>query len=295
VPADAPLRPPPAARLVVVGLGLVGGSVARAVRVAAPTCHIVGVDRVAIVEVAAEQSVIDAGVDAADHDAVDVALRAADLVVLAVPVLAVVAFLRAHTGALAEVTTTDTGSTKRAVVDAAHALGLRRFVGGHPMAGKSSGGLRHANAQLFERARWFLCVGPEGDATAVAAVRTFVSAIGALPVELDAAEHDRDVALTSHLPHLLVNALAEAVLAAGATDAAGGSLRDVLKVAGAPFDVWGDTITTNGPAIAAALDDLIDRLARLKGALGDNDAAVDRERFRDLFAHGRALRERLHG
>jgi prephenate dehydrogenase len=110
-----------------------------------------------------------------------------------------------------------------------------------------------------------------------------------VPVEVDAADHDRDVALTSHVPHLMANVLAEAVLAAGATDAAGGSLRDMLKVAGAPFDVWGDTISTNRVAIRDALDDLVTRLRDVQGALDDKD------RLRELFAHGRALRERVHG
>jgi prephenate dehydrogenase len=173
------------------------------------------------------------------------------------------------------------------------------------MLPRAHGGLASADAALLEGARWFVCVdadvtadgetkgeGANGvivDADALARVRAFVASLGADPVEVTAAEHDRDVALTSHVPHLLANVLAEAVLDAGALEAAGGSLREMLRVAGAPFDVWGDTLQTNQPSIVAALDDVVRRLQALSGELND------RERMRELFACGRALRERLHG
>ena len=251
--ADAPLRPPPARHLVVVGMGLVGGSLCRALRAAYPALRLSGVDRSGIIELAREQ----------------------------------------HRDVLTGTLVIDTGSTKVAVVDAARALGLRCFVGGHPMAGRSSGGLAWADARLFDGARWFLCADTEVEPQALARARALVTAVGADPVEVDAADHDRDVALTSHLPHLLANVLAEAVLSASATDAAGGSLRDILKVAGAPIEVWGDTISTNRVAIGTALDDVIARLTTLRRDL--DSPQLDTERLKELFAHGRALRERLHG
>ncbi len=273
-----------------VGLGLVGGSVCRAARIAFPGVRVVGVDREGIVAVAKDGGVIDEGVVASDHDAVAAALRGSDggVVVLALPVLSVVEVMERHAEALRGVPCTDTGSTKRAVVDAARRLGLGSFVGGHPMAGKSTGGLAHADAQLFDGARWFLCADDGTDLGVIASARAFVRGLGAVPVEIDAADHDRDVALTSHLPHMLANVLAEAVLAAGATDAAGGSLKDIMKVAGAPIDVWGDTVSTNAEAIGDALDDMTARLQTLRAHLHD------KERVRELFAHGRALKERLH-
>jgi len=272
-----------------VGLGLVGGSVCRALRVAFPGLVLSGVDKPAIVELAKDGGVIDDGVAADDDEAVRGLLARADAVVLALPVLAVAATIGRHAGVLRETLVMDTGSTKRAVVEAARAAGLRAFIGGHPMAGKSSGGLAHADARLFDGARWFLCADADVDGAVLARARELVRATGAVPVEVDAADHDRDVALTSHVPHLMANVLAEAVLSAGATDAAGGSLKDMLKVAGAPFDVWGDTISTNRVAIRDALDDLVTRLRDVQDALDDKD------RLRELFAHGRALRERVHG
>ena len=291
--ADAPLRPPPAQHLVVVGLGLVGGSLCRALRAAHPGLRVSGVDRGSIVELAREQRIIDDGVAMDDDDAVGTLLAGADAVILSLPVLAVIATLQRHRAVLVDTVVTDTGSTKRAVVDAARSLGLHGFVGGHPMAGKASGGLAWSDPRLFDGARWFLCADADVDPQALARVRALVTATGAHPVEVDATDHDRDVALTSHLPHLLANVLAEAVLSASATDAAGGSLRDILKVAGAPIEVWGDTISTNRVAIGAALDDVIARLTTLRRDL--DSPQLDNERLKVLFAHGRALRERLHG
>ena len=268
-------------------MGLVGGSLCRALRAAYPALRLSGVDRSGIIELAREQRIIDDGVAADDDVAVHALLAEADAVILSLPVLTVIATIERHRDVLTGTLVIDTGSTKAAVVDAARALGLRCFVGGHPMAGRSSGGLAWADARLFDGARWFLCADTEVEPQAL------VTAVGADPVEVDAADHDRDVALTSHLPHLLANVLAEAVLSASATDAAGGSLRDILKVAGAPIEVWGDTISTNRVAIGTALDDVIARLTTLRRDL--DSPQLDTERLKELFAHGRALRERLHG
>ncbi|MBI1946449.1 MAG: prephenate dehydrogenase/arogenate dehydrogenase family protein [Deltaproteobacteria bacterium] len=283
----APLRPLPATRVALVGLGLIGGSLAKATRRAWPGVTVLGVDRPAILEVAREALLID---EAAPLDGAADLIAGADLVVFCLPVLGIAQALERFAPALrARAVATDTGSTKRVIVEAAARLGLHRFVGGHPMAGKAQGGLAHADAALFAGARWFLCPAPGVDPAALLLLRQWVRDLGARPVELDAAEHDRSVALTSHLPHVVANAIAEAVLDGGALDAAGGSLKDVLKVAGAPFETWGDTLATNAEAVRAALDDLRARLGDIASSL------EDKERMRDLFARGRACRERLVG
>lgn len=283
-PPEAPLRPELASTVVFFGLGLVGGSVARATRRAWPKARLIGVDRAVILDVARDDGVIDEGVE---PDAARDAVAAADLVVLSLPVLSIVEVMEQLKEALQGAVVTDTGSTKRGVSEAAQRLSLTRFVGGHPMAGKSVGGLAHADADLFVGATWFLCPEPATDPAAVQLVRQWVRELGARPVEIDAQEHDRAVALTSHVPHVLVNALAESVLDMGALDAAGGSLRELLRIAGAPFDTWGDTLATNRAAIDEALLELIERLERLRLSLDERD------RMRDLFARGRACRERL--
>lgn len=266
------------------GLGLVGGSVARAARAAWPGMRIVGVDRDAIAEVARERGFVD---EAVGPDRAARALADAELVVLCLPILQILAVLERHASDLGRAVVTDTGSTKREIVAVARRCRIPRFVGGHPMAGKAQGGLAHSDAGLFEDARWLLCSEEDTDPSALSVLRDFVGGLGARPVEVSAADHDRDVALTSHVPHIVVNALAESVLSQGALDAAGGSLRDVLQVAGAPFDVWGDTLSTNAVAIRVALEELIARLQGISSSLEDKD------RMRDLFARGHAVRERV--
>lgn len=283
--SEAPLRETLAETVVLFGLGLIGGSIARATRRAWPKARLVGVDRAVILDVARDDGIIDEGFE---PERAAEAIEGADLVVLSLPVLSIVEVLEEHAERLKEgPVVTDTGSTKRKIADAAARLGLRRFIGGHPMAGKPTAGLAHADADLFAGATWFLCPEDEADPEALRLLRQWVRELGARPVEIDAAEHDRAVALTSHVPHLVANALAETVLEMGALDAAGGSLREVLRIAGAPFDTWGDTLATNRTAVGEALAELIGRLEALRNALDDRD------RLRDLFARGRALRERL--
>jgi prephenate dehydrogenase len=290
--SDAPLRPMPASRVAFVGLGLVGGSLAKATKRAWPAVHISGIDRAAIIDVAKDGGIVD---DAAAPDDAEGLLAQADLVVLCLPVLAILQALDKYAPLFLAHNTvvTDTGSTKGVVGDKADALALTRFIGGHPMAGKPHGGLAHADANLVASATWFLCPSAHSDGKALKLLRQWTHDLGARPVEVDALEHDRSVALTSHLPHVVVNALAEAVLDGGALDAAGGSLKDVLAVAGAPFETWGDTLATNTVAVKSALADLRARLLEIEDALDDKDASL--ARLRDLFARGRACKERLHG
>jgi prephenate dehydrogenase len=292
---EAPLRAVPARRVAFVGLGLMGGSLAKATRRAWPSARLCGVDRPGLMEAALDAGIVDEAAPASlgsatggvDDERAAALLGGADLVVLCLPVLSIAHALERWRGALAWPVVTDIGSTKRVVMETAERLQLPRFVGGHPMAGKSQGGLAHADADLVVGATWFLCAPKDGDPAALKLCRQFVKDLGARPVELEAMEHDRSVALTSHLPHVVANALAEAVLDGGALDAAGGSLRDVLHVAGAPFESWGDTLATNAVAIQAALADLRRRLDEIGAQIGDRD------RMRDLFARGRACKERL--
>lgn len=283
----ATLRPLAVRRVAIVGLGLVGGSIAKATRAAFPEVHLFGVDKQGIVDVAKEHGVID---DGAEQENAPDALRAADLVVLSLPVLAIADALRSLKDTLADgPVVTDTGSTKGVIDDVARELSLARFVGSHPMAGKSQGGLAHADEKLFHGATWFLCPGARTEPSATQLLRTFVRSLGAKPVEIEPIEHDRDVALTSHVPHVVANAVAELVLEDAALEAAGGSLRDLLLIAGAPAETWVDTLGTNQSAVKSVLLRLSTRLAEIADDLDDKD------RVRALFGRGRACRERVRG
>ena len=254
-------RGAPLARLAVVGTGLVGTSVALAAR------------RAGVAEVKGWDSdpatLRAAAVDGSGS--LREAVAEAELVVVAVPVGALVETVHEVLAAAPEATVTDVGSTKRALA----AVEDPRFVAGHPVAGGATGGPGRASADLFDGAVWFLTPSPASDAERVASLEQFVTALGARPVRIDADAHDRMLAVTSHLPHVLANLLMRAAARAGedALGYAGASLRDMTRVAGANPDVWADIFVANGELIAAALESLAGELTDVERALraGERD------------------------
>ncbi|MDX6512670.1 MAG: prephenate dehydrogenase [Gaiellaceae bacterium] len=257
--------------LAIVGTGLIGASVGLAAKRA-------GVERVTGWDADGEALAL-----AAERGAVDVAaasleeaVAGAELVVCAVPVT----LLPAQVGAVleaaaADCTVTDVGSTKRAVCLAAGAD--PRFVGGHPVCGSEARGPAHASGELFEGATWFLTPAAATDPERYRVLHGFVAALGAQPVAVDPEAHDRLVALTSHLPHALANVLLNQ---AGETRidrhdplaAAGGSLRDMTRVAGANPRIWVDIFLDNAQPLAAALAEHRRRIEQLERALEAGDA-----------------------
>jgi prephenate dehydrogenase len=266
VGSDPPVFP----RIAVVGLGLIGGSIAFAAKRAWPDTHVVAVDRDAVLREALSRRAIDSA--ASDLSAV----AEADLVVLAAPVRQNVSLLRQvadHVSTAAVVT--DVGGTKRSIVEAAAALPLRAtFVGGHPLGGGARGGFEFATASLFSRRPWILTP-PEGSSElsvgrAVERLSGFVTGLGALPTVMPASDHDRLMAFISHLPQLTVTALMEVVgtmAHAGGLRLAGQGLIDTTRLASSPSSVWRDICSTNADEIARALDLLIERLSDLRGDL----------------------------
>ncbi|MEA2147936.1 MAG: prephenate dehydrogenase, partial [Solirubrobacteraceae bacterium] len=173
---------------------------------------------------------------------------------------------------------TDVGSTKRAVV-AAHAD--PRFVGGHPLAGAETSGVRHARADLFESATWYLTPTARTSGVLYERLHRLLRGLGARPSAIEPDTHDRILAAVSHLPHVLANVLvtqAAQVLAAGdeRLPATGPSFRDATRVAGAPSRIWRDIYLSNRDALAAELQGTIARLQDVREALlaGDGDRVV---------------------
>ena len=252
-------------RVAIVGLGLIGGSIAFAARRAWPSTHVLAIDRQAVLREGLSRRAIDA---AADDLA---ALGDADLVVLAAPVRQNVALLRQaapHVSPSAVVT--DVGGTKRSIVDAASGLtGKVTFVGGHPLGGGARGGFEFATASLFTRRPWILTP-LEGTNDAVERLSAFVTGLGAQPTTMSASDHDRLMALISHLPQLAATALMEVVgttVAARGLRLAGQGLVDTTRLASSPAGVWRDICTTNADEIGYALDLLIERLSDLRADL----------------------------
>lgn len=274
----------------IVGVGLIGGSFGLALRAAGFTGRILGVSSPRTIEAALARGAIDEG------RPLDQAAGQSDLIYLSQPierileVISVVSRL-APSGALV----TDAGSTKRRIVEQAHDsfTGGALFLGGHPMAGKEQRGAERAEAHLFRDATYVLTP-LEGQLSTAPIVDEFVSwirKIGARPVVLSAAAHDRIVGWTSHLPQIVATALASSV-AENVTDqnslqVAGPGLRDMTRLAESPYDVWQDILATNSANITQALDRYIEKLTELRNELPG-------PRISEEFEAARQLRRKLH-
>jgi prephenate dehydrogenase len=202
----------------------------------------------------------------------------ADLVVVAAPVSALPAVVREVLDHAPDgCGVTDVGSTKGAVCAAAGAD--PRFIGGHPICGAETRGPARATAELFDGATWFLTPAAATDTERFRLLHGFVTSLGARPVAIDPGAHDRLVAVTSHLPHALANVVlnhAGAVRVDGhdPLQAAGGSLRDMTRIAGANPRIWVDIFLDNREALAAALAEHRRRVEQLESALHDGDAGA---------------------
>jgi len=258
---------PPFESIAVVGLGLIGGSIALGVRERWPESRVFGVDSEAVLAHALGGGAIERGFDSIG------ALPNTSLIVLAAPVRQNIELLQQiKRPAIA----TDVGGTKRDIVSAARALSPgTTFVGGHPLGGGERGGFAFARPDLFAGRPWIFT--PDGDdsSDAVERLSRFVSGLGARPCILSADEHDRVMAYVSHLPQLAASALMEAVGNAAGIEGlrmAGRGLVDTTRLASSPADVWRDICLTNADAIGDALDCLIARLTQLRGDLRHGDA-----------------------
>lgn len=264
-------EPPLFAKIGIVGLGLIGGSVALACRERWPTSLVIGVDRNDVLEQAMVRHAVDVGAD-------DLGMLAeADLVVLAAPVDANVSLVGTLADAVrGEAVVTDVGSTKRDIVEAARVLPPRlTFVGGHPLGGAARGGIEWAKAGLFAERPWVFT--PTGDAagSALGKLMTFARAFGATPCTMSPEEHDRVLAFLSHLPQLAASALMRVVgdaVGAEQLGLAGRGLVDTTRLASSPADVWAGICDANADEIGPALDALIGTLAELKAGLRERDA-----------------------
>jgi len=279
-------------RLAVVGVGLLGGSVARAARARGLAREIAGVGRDAG---RLGPAVADGTLD---HATTDLAggLRGADLVVLAAPVGAIERLLPAVWQAAGDdAVITDVGSTKAAIVAAARRLAAGRplaFVGSHPMAGSHRSGYAAARADLFHGAVVVVTPTESSAPAAVKTVTAFWEGTGAARVvTLDPEAHDRAVAAVSHLPHLAAFALVDAVARfdPSALDIAGRGFRDTTRVAAADPEVWEEIFLANRDALREALGAYRDSLAALERMVAAGDAAA----LRETLARTRARRETL--
>lgn len=273
-------------RIGIVGVGLIGGSVARAARAADPAVAIVGVDVDDVPRDAAAAGVIDT---VGDVDA----LAACDLIVLAAPISSNLAWMDRLAAAGVTALVTDVGGTKRQMNAKATELGTRlSFVGGHPMAGSERSGFAAADEGLFRGRKWFVVPGPSSAAADVAKLELWIRALGAEPSVVDADTHDRVMAAVSALPQVVASALMAVVGERVGIDGlamSGPGLRDTTRLAGSAATWMTDGLAHNSREVADAIDALITELR------GVRDQLDTPERVASLFTRAQDWRRALTG
>jgi prephenate dehydrogenase len=274
-------------RVAVVGLGLIGGSIALAARRAGHS--VAGFD----INNSHVESGLDMGIIDVKTASLEEVVDGAEVVFVATPISAlsdtIASVLEsAPSGSVV----TDVGSLKRGV---APVPADPRFVGGHPLAGAESGGNAGARADLFEGATWYLTPSEETDDDLCGRLGGLIQDFGARPFLISPEQHDELMALVSQLPHVLANVLvaqaAAAPLIAEGVPATGPSFRDATRVAGSNSGIWADIYLANREALSAEIDEAITRLRSVQETLATGDlqlisawndaAAADRRRLRD--------------
>ena len=278
--------------LLFVGLGLIGGSLAAALRGTGFAARMTAFNR----NRATLDFALGAGLIDAAPASLEEAIAEADLIVVGVPTLSVgriFAAIRAH--ASPGVLITDVASVKGSVVAAAReAFGAvpPRLIPGHPIAGAEKSGVEAARADLFVRHRVILTPLPESDPEALATIDAMWRLTGAEVVRMDVAAHDRVLALTSHLPHLLAFALVDSLAGQPASDeifrCAAGGFRDFTRIASSDVVMWRDIALANRDALLGALDGFTHTLDAVRAAVASGDG----EELEQVFGRARAARER---
>jgi prephenate dehydrogenase len=278
----------PIRQITIVGTGLIGGSFALALRKNKFKGRIVGCDREPALKRAKTGGVIDDGfVKPAE------AVRGSQLVMLATPVLAIVDLIgQLGTVLPADALLTDVGSTKTAVTEQALSVfgknAGKRFLGGHPMAGKESSGVEFADADLFQNAVWFLTpvAGQNLQKGLFAEFAGWIDQIGARVAMLPPDEHDRLCAWISQVPQMISTALAAALVEEFGEEApllstGGRALREMTRIAASPYSMWRDIAITNKKNLEDALLKVEQRLAHIRENLATRQLAEEFE-----LAHG---------
>ena len=275
-------------RLAVLGVGLIGGSIGLAAR-RRLEAEVAGFDP----DPGTLERAVEAGVIDRSAGSVAEACEGAELVFCAAPVAGLADLAGAALAACGpDTVVTDVGSTKREIVAA---LGSdERFIGGHPLAGAETAGVRNARADLFEGARWYLTPTERSGGLLYDRLQRAVAGLGARPQAIDAATHDRLMATVSHLPHVVANVLVGEAAAELTRDSermpeVGPSFRDTTRVAGSNPAIWADIFSSNREAVAEAVDSVAERLREAAALIRDGDreavaawhaaAAEDRRRL----------------
>lgn len=278
------------ARVAIVGVGLMGGSLAWALKHYEIATTVVGIDTdTEALRLAYEMGAIDKG-----YTDIAEGVKDANLVIFAVPVSLVVPLMeRAASSIRHDSIVTDLASVKAQIVPVGERLFGSRFVSSHPMAGSEKKGITAARVDLFKSAAWFIIYGYEGQessgaahlegiySTSIESIRLLVSRLGARSVLATAKKHDELVALVSHLPHVLsfgfARAFEQSETPGKAREVAGGSFRDIMRVANANPALWADILYSNREALRPTLDATLTEIERIRNLLDAPDSTPLKE------------------
>src|ERR1700760_2222740 len=280
-------------RIFIVGTGLLGASTGLALRAHGFAGEVAGWDR----DVASLETALQLGAITSTTQEPMPAAKEADLILLAVPVLAIMDWMRRLADVLGpHQLVTDVGSTKQQITETAsqhyNRPGRAAFLPGHPMAGKEVSGAEHAEAQLFSGAVWLFTPGApfmsERGATAAVEFRRLVEGFGCRTLEMDAGRHDELLAWVSHLPQFLATALSALLEDKFGPDSelraiSGRALREMTRLRSSPFSMWRDVALTNAQHVEETLRALEQRLAHLRENL-------DGPGLREEFDHANQFR-----
>lgn len=275
-------------RAAIIGIGLLGGSVGLALRRAWPDLPVVGVAR----NQATLSAAMDIGAATEVTDDLSAACRDCDLVLVATPVdLVAAAVCQAAEVTAANALITDVGSTKAKIVStvASDSRAAKLFVGSHPIAGSEKSGPQHASSELFRGRLVVVTPGPDTSPSLVERATALWNQFGGRVTLASPAEHDRLLAATSHLPHLVAAAMA-ALLPPEADSFAGSGWRDTTRVASGSAEIWSAICLDNAVAIEQELQRMITQLQHLRSAVADGDSAA----IEQLLLTARASRNRVN-
>ena len=276
-------------QITVVGTGLIGGSLALALKAHGFRGRIVGCDRASVLERARHKGAIDA----AEPNPLD-AVHGSQLIVLATPVGAIIDLIEMlGPGLSRQALITDVGSTKAQIVERARMVfgkaAGKRFLAGHPMAGKEQGGVEFADPNLFQDAAWLVTPLPAQniDESLCAEFLGWVDKIGGRVATLAPDKHDFLCAWVSHLPQMLSTALASSLVeefgpGAPVLTAGGRALREMTRISSSPYSMWRDIALTNKKNIQDALLKLEQRLAHIRENLDTRELAQEFERAHEM-------------
>ena len=271
----------PFSRVAIVGLGLIGSSCASALRAVWPDVPMIGVDTdERTLSIALEKNMVDAAVKPEDAAFRAFVEDGCDLVLLATPVdVADFYFERLEQWGYAGLIT-DTASTKTRICEMANAAlsNPARYVPGHPMCGSEKNGIDGCRVDMFQGAYWILCPNAQTDGDDIQHLHEFVTGLGARMISIPREQHDRAVAVVSHVPHLVASSLV--TLADNASDEqknimrlAAGGFKDTTRIAAGSADLWTGIEFDNASEVLSGIDDMCDILQSFATALRENDRA----------------------